>query len=76
MVTDIDYTIHYTEHQWNVNDFWSFKEGKYKVILSLYSITVVLAAFIGKTASDSHCPILKMDVNQASMIFGFASWVI
>ena len=37
----------------SVNDFWSCKYGNCEVIQSLFSITVVLAAFISKTARDT-----------------------
>jgi len=36
------------EHQWSVNNFWSYKSGNSEAIWSLLCIIKVLAAYIGK----------------------------
>ena len=53
MAADIDYTIHYNERQRSVTDFRSGKQGYCKVNRSLFITTDVLAAFIGKRATDT-----------------------
>jgi hypothetical protein len=46
MAEDIDWTIHQTERQWSFNDFWSLKQGNWKVIWLLFGITDVVSSLM------------------------------
>jgi len=53
MAANVEWTIHWNEGQWSVNDLWLCKYGNYTVIWLLLSMTNVLAAFIDKRDSNT-----------------------
>jgi len=53
MAADVEWKIHWNEHQRSVNNLWSWKYGNWTVIWLLLCITDLFAAFIGKRASNA-----------------------
>jgi len=65
------------ERQQSVDDFISCILSNSRAVQWHTPIIIILAAFIGKNASDNTATTFKkMSINGASTIFGIASWII
>jgi len=53
MAPDVGWTMSQNERQWSINDFWTYKYGKWIVIWSLFGVNDVLAAFQEKRDSNT-----------------------